>query len=585
MAHSPGGLRGLLLQLAVALAASASPTTPRSVAQADYVIVGGGPAGFVLAEYLTRNPKTKVVLLEAGQDTSTNRYVTTPAEFFLALGEAGIVWDYRVQPDPSLGGLAPTLAQGKSLGGGSAVNAMAYCRGAASVYDEWAKISGNANLGWRGMLEAFKATTHWNGDVDAAYTQPVNASSFGQGPLEISRQSKQLVFDQPFVSTLATELQVPIVDFASGAGIGVSQGLQSIRVSNRTRSYAYNTFGYLASTRPNFELRTGAWASKIGFARGKSADSVQYNDTVTGKMRTVNGHEIILAAGAINSPQLLMLSGIGPAGALKRHGIKVVQDTPQVGQNLIDHHYAVVTYTAAPGVDTMWQWRYNATRAAMEEADYARDGSGLLGITNGAGLGAQRLPDGVFQGTGDFQPSLPGDRPHVAYLYSTTPFLASTPNVSVVSAFAAVVQPESRGNVSLASGNYRDAPLIYGNWWGAASDRAAVVAGYKRLRGLFASPQLQAHAPTELYPGADVTADDELWAAIQQGSQSWHHPVGTTALGTVLDSNWRVKGVKGLRVVGASSIPVIPTCPIQAAVYALAHRAAVDIAEADGCRP
>ncbi|KAL2018476.1 hypothetical protein VTK56DRAFT_832 [Thermocarpiscus australiensis] len=585
MARSSSGLRGLLLRLALALTASAAPTGPQTVAQADYVIVGGGPAGFVLAEYLTRNPKTRVVLLEAGQDTSTNPYVTTPAEFFLALGEKGIIWDYSVQPDPTLNGLAPTLAQGKSLGGGTAVNAMAYCRGASSVYDEWAKISGNTKLGWAGMLEAFKATTHWNGQVNVEYNEPVNATSFGNGPLEVSRQSEQLTFDQPYVNTLARELQVPVIDFVSGDGIGVSQGLQSIRVSNRTRSYAYNTFGYLTNTRPNFELRTGAWASKIGFSSNKTANSVEYNDASTGEMRTVRGQEIIVAAGAINSPQLLMLSGIGPAATLRQHGIDVVEDAPQVGQNLIDHHYAVIEYTAAPEVDTMWQWRYNATRAAIEAADYAKDGSGMLGLTNGAGLGAQRLPDTIFQGTGNFHANLPKDRPHVAYLYSTTPFLSNTPNVSVLSAFAAVVQPESRGNVTLASADYRDAPLIFGNWWGAASDRAAVLAGYKQLRRLFALPELAAYAPTELYPGAGVTTDEQLWAAIQQGSQSWHHPVGTTALGTVLGSDWRVKGVRGLRVVGASAIPVIPTCPIQAAVYALAYRAAVDIAEADGRRP
>ncbi|KAK4244953.1 GMC oxidoreductase-domain-containing protein [Corynascus novoguineensis] len=585
MARSSSGLRALLLRLSLALTAYAAPTDSNSAGQADYVIVGGGPAGFVLAEYLTRNPKTKVVLLEAGEDTSTNQYVTTPAEFFLALGEEGIIWDYSVQPDPTLDGLAPTLAQGKSLGGGTAVNAMAYCRGAASVYDEWAEISGNAKLGWSGMLEAFKATTHWNGEVNVEYDMPVNSSSFGNGPLEISRQSEQLTFDQPYVDTVARELQVPVVDFVSGDGIGVSQGLQSIRVSNRTRSYAYNTFGYLANTRPNFQLRTSTWASKIGFSRNKTANSVQYNDVSTGKMRTVRGREIIVAAGAINSPQLLMLSGIGPAATLRQHGIGVVHDSPEVGQNLIDHHYAVIEYTATPEVDTMWQWRYNASRADIEAADYAKDGSGMLGLTNGAGLGAQRLPDAIFEGTGDFQPSLPEDRPHVAYLYSTTPFLYGTPNVSVLSGFAAVTQPESRGNVTLASADYRDAPLIFGNWWGAASDRAAVLAGYKQLRQLFALPELAAHTITELYPGANVTTDEELWAAIQQSSQSWHHPVGTTALGTVLGSDWRVKGVNGLRVVGASAIPVIPTCPIQAAVYALAYRAAVDIAEADGRRP
>lgn len=578
--------------LAWAALTSAAPRPPN--AEADYVLVGGGPAGFVLAEYLTRNPKIKVVLLEAGPDSSTSSVVNStspnnagnahkfanivlaPAQFFTVPD----LWPYFSQPDPNLNGATPDLVQGRCLGGGTGVNAQFYCRGSASVYDEWAEISGNDGLRWDSMFESFKATTHWTDEPTIEYEQAINTTSFGNGPVEISRQRELLTLDRPFADKLASQLNLPEIDFASGGGIGVTQAVESIRASNRTRSYAYNTFGYLANNRPNFELHHDAWASKIGFTN-KKADSVTYNDTLTGTMHNLRAKEIVVTAGGINSPQLLMLSGVGPADRLRELGIPLVQDTPQVGQNLYDHHYAVMEYTATPEVDTVWQWRDNATRGAIERERYERNGDGLLGTVGGDVFGARRLPDSVFEGKGSFHTSLPADRPHVAYEYITVPALRNLPNVSVITAFAAVVQPEGTGYLTLASADYRDAPLIYSNYWTSQADRAAMLYGYKELRGIMQSDELKGFAPTELFPGPEVTSDDDVWAAIQVASQSFHHPGGTTALGTVLDANWRVKGLRGLRVVGMSAAPKIPTCATQAAAYAIGHRAALDIAAAD----
>lgn len=490
------------------------------------------------------------------------------------------MWLYLSQPDPNLNGGTPNLAQGKCLGGGSGVNAMLYCRGAASVFDEYAEISGNDGLRWDSMLESFKATTHWVDESSINYEQPINTSAFGDGPLEITRQRELLTFDKPFANKLAAQFELPEIDFASGVGIGVSQAVESIRASNRTRSYAYNTFGYLANNRPNFELHHNAWASKIGFSN-KTANSITYNDTLNGTIHTIDAKEIVVTAGTINTPQLLMLSGVGPAEHLQELGISVVQDLPGVGQNLYDHHYAVLQYAAIPEADTVWQWHDNATRAAIERARYERNGDGLLGANDGDVFGALRLPDSVFEGKGSFHTSLPADRPHMIYEYATTPFLSDSPNVSIIAAFAAVVQPESKGYVALASADYRDAPLIYSNYWASESDRAAILYGYKELRSIMQSDELRRFAPTELFPGSNATSDDEIWAAIQQGSQSWHHPVGTTALGTVLDANWRVKGVNGLRVVGMAAAPKMTTCATQATAYAIGHRAALDIVAAD----
>lgn len=492
------------------------------------------------------------------------------------------MWPYVVEPDANLGGRTPDLWQGKALGGGTAVNAMLYCRGAASVFDEWAQISGNRGLAWDSILESFKATTHWAEEPSTSYSQPVNATSFGNGPLEISRQRRLLTFDEPFADKLVSELGLPIVDDVSGGGIGVSQGLESIRVSNRTRSYATNTFGYLAATRPNFELRTRAWVSKVGF-QGRTARNVTYTDTGAQQQQqhTVAADEIVLAAGALNNPQLLMLSGVGPAQMLRQLDIPVVLDSPQVGRNLSDHHMAILQYEAQSNVDTSWQWQQNHTRYAMAEQGYDANGAGLLGMQNGDVGGGLRVPDSVFDGLGHFHTSLPPDRPQLMYNYAATPFLTA-PNVSLIAGFVALVQPEGKGFVSINSSDHRRPPQVHANYYGSPADRAAITYGYRQLRSFMRSPELSRFLVREITPGDGVDSDEQYWAAIQESSRSWHHPVGSTAIGSVLDANWRVKGLQGIRVVGSSSVPTIATCPIQSTVYAIGHRAAVDIAAADG---
>ncbi|KAI1744421.1 putative GMC oxidoreductase [Xylaria scruposa] len=573
------GLSGLTLLFLFALALAApSPTSETSINTTDYLIVGGGPAGLVIAEQLTRNPHIRVVLLEAGPDSSLDPIVTTPAEFFNAYP---YFWNFSSAPDPALDGRTPELNQGRALGGGSAVNGMGYCRGASSVFDEWAHVSGNPGLSWKSMLEAFKATTHFQEDVHPEDQTAVNMTSFGDGPLEITTQRFQLGFDKPFVNKLLFELDVPEIDFCSGDGIGVTEQVDAIRADNRTRSYAWNTFGWLAAARSNFEVRHDAWVSKIGF-HGKTANSVTYNNTLTNSMHTINAHEIIVAAGAIGSPQLLMLSGIGPEGQLKALGVPVVLNAPQVGQNLIDHHTAQLVYETVPAMGTTWQWQLNITAAQEAEEEYSANGGGLLGVPDGNVFAAFRLPDAVFDGLGSYHTSLPADRPHFIYEYTTAPFQTQFSNRTTITPFVALVQPEARGNVTLASADYRDQPIINSAYWGTPADKAAILYAYKKYRAFFATPELQPWVPVELFPGADITSDDGLWAAIQESSGSFHHPMGTVAIGSVLDTNWRVRGVQGLRVVGSPAAPSIITCHTQATAYALGYRAAKDIAVADG---
>ena len=456
---------------------------------------------------------------------------------------------------------------------------MLYCRGAASVFDEWAQISGNPGLAWNSLLNDFKATSHYTFQP-ADYNEVVTTSVYGNGPLEVSRSSGTTGFGLPFASVLESTLNLHQVDMTDGTGIGVDLGLESIRVSNRTRSYALNTFGYQMANRPNVKLIHDAQVTKIGFS-GKTAQNVTY---ISNKQtNTITAKEIIVAGGAINTPQLLMLSGVGPKAQLSALKIPVVADIPGVGSNLFDHHYSSIEVAVTPDIETVWQWTVNTTGAALAKAEYAANFSGPLGQNNGDVYAAYRLPDSVFQGVPNTHyTSLPKDRPNMFFEYSTLPFLPGAPNESILTAFATVIQPEASGYLKLNSTNIQDPPLIYSNYFGSPADKAAIIAGWKQLRSVLQSDHLKKYIKSEVFPGAQVTTDAQIWNAIQQSASSFHHPVGTVALGTVLDSNWRIKGLKGIRVVDSSAIPTLPTCQPQADVYAVAHRAALDIVKADG---
>ena len=458
---------------------------------------------------------------------------------------------------------------------------MLYCRGASSVFDEWAQISGNQGLAWKSLLQDFKATSHYTFQP-ADYSELVDTSNYGDGPLEVSRSSGLTGFENPFVNALESTLNLKEVDMTDGTGIGVDRGLNTIRVSNRTRSYALNTFGYQMANRPNVQIIHNAWVQKVGFSN-KVAQSVTYTNTLNNQTYTINATEIIVSAGAVKSPQLLLLSGVGPKAQLSALNIPVVADIPDVGSNLYDHHYSVIEVEVTKNVETVWQWSQNATEEALAQAEYAENASGPLGWSNGNVYAGARVPDSVFAASkNSYYPSLPKDRPQVFYEYATAAFLQPAPNVSIVSAWATLVQPEASGTISLASSDYRDAPLINSNYFGSAGDKAAIIYAYKQLRSILQSDEMKSVIVRERFPGPNVTSDAQIWQAIQQGAESFHHPLGTVALGKVLDHNWRIKGLQGIRVVDSSAIPTMPTCHPQSDVYAVAHRAALDIVKADG---
>lgn len=473
------------------------------------------------------------------------------------------------------------MAQGRTLGGGAAVNGMAYCRGASSLYDEWAKLSGNPGLAWKSMLQDFREVSHYKNPPHADYQQFVNTSGYGNGPLEVSRSSGLTGFEFPFAKAIGGHLGLHQADLTDGTGIGIDMGVAAISAKSRTRSYPRNTFGMIAEKRRNVQIIHDAWVSKIDF-EGKTAVGATYNHA--GKDVKIKAREVIVSGGAINTPKLLQLSGIGPKDDLSKLNIPVVADSPDVGANLRDHPMAIVELRVTPEVLTLWQWAFNTTEMDLAKAQYSANASGPLGWNNGFVYATFRVPDSVWDGiNGTHYRTMPEDRPHVLIEFSTVPFIPS-PNASTITAWASLVQSQSSGHVSLRSANYRDDPLIYTNYYGSDADKAAIIWTYKTLREVLKRSEVSPLIASEHYPGPGVTTDEAIWAAIGKQTYSFRHPVGTVAIGKVLDKNWRVKGLKGVRVVDSSTFPFPTTCHPQAAVYALANRAAKDILKAD-CEP
>lgn len=553
----------------------------------DYVIIGGGVSGLVIAEQLSRDPSINIIVLEAGPDGTDEPLINTPAytaQLEVASGTR-YIWNFTSQPDPNIAGLKPPLAQGHAWGGGSAVNYMQYCRGAPSVFDEWAEVSGggggggNDGLRWKSLLHDYNATAHYK-EVPLGYDPAVNSSAYGHGPLEVTVAEDTQGFALRLVDAMKETLELPEVDLNDGDGIGVTTGPKTIRASNRTRDYALEAFGWQMFNRLNVQMIHNAWVSKIGFS-GKKATNVTYhsNDSVN----TLHAKEIILAAGAINSPKLLMLSGIGPASHLQDLSIPVVADMPSVGQNLYDHHFAVLEYQVTQSVETAFQLTQNSTFRRFAEEEYSRNGSGPLGVLGSLPFAVARAPDRIFEAVKDtFHPSLPADRGQLLYQATSGSLLSTLPNVSLISAFVALVQPEASGYLLLNSSDYRDDPLIYSNYFGSPGDKAAILYGYKTLRRIMANRHTADVIVKEVFPGANITSDEDLWRAIQQSARSFHHVLGSVALGKVLDQNWRVKGLEGLRVVDSSTFPSPPTCHLQATVYAYVHHVAGVIRKEDG---
>ncbi len=510
--------------------------------ETDYIIVGAGSAGCVLADRLTASGRHRVTVLEAG-GTDRRFYVQLPLGYGKLFYDPAVNWLYRTEPDPGLNGARDHWPRGKVLGGSSSINAMVWIRGHKADYDDWGRQ--NQGWGWDDCLAAYRAIEDNEAGGDAWRG--------AGGPLHVSANRSGL---HPLVGTYleaCAEAGLPETPDFNGArqeGAGVYQ----MTIRDGRRNSAARAFLRPAMKRSNLRVITGALASRVVIENGRAV-GVEYRHR--GETKIVRAKaEVILAGGAINSPQLLQLSGIGPGALLQGLGIPVLRDNPNVGDHLSDHQG--INYTWAMTVPT-----YND--ALRPWWGKLRVGAQYL-LTRGGPLAKSINHAGGFFRT---HPHL--DRPNMQLYFQAfstllprdgeRPVLSPDP-WSGMSIGLSNCRPTSRGHIRLRSPRPEDHPVITANAFSTNADVEEMLAGVKFLRRIAAQPALARLIRDELRPGPAVQSDDDLITDFRARSGTVYHPSCTCRMGpdeggSVVDASLRVHGVGGLRVIDASAFPNI----------------------------
>ena len=530
----------------------------------DYVVVGGGTAGCVLANRLTADGQHSVLLLEAGP---ADRYVWMhiPIGYGKTMFHPVYNWGFHTEPDPGMLGRRIYWPRGRVLGGSSSINGLIYVRGQPEDYDAWA-AAGNAGWGWRDVLPHFIRS---EGNVRGA-----SATHGADGPLACSDIGERHELIEAIIDG-AGQLGVPRTDDFNG---GVQEGVGYFQLFTKNGLRCSTAVGYLrpARQRTNLEVRTGAQATRVLF-EGARAVGVEFRQD--GGLHTVHARrEVVLAAGALQSPQLLQLSGVGPAALLGQFGIPVVHDLPGVGENLQDHLQLRLLFRCTKPIttnDDLNSW-WRSFLIGMKWL-FARRGPLAVGINQG-GLFTRVMPDAA---TPDIQfhfatlsADLAGAKPH--------PFPGFTFSVCQL-------RPGSRGYVRITSADPLVAPAMQAHYLSTPEDRACAVAAIKYARTLAATLAVAPYVAEELRPGPQVRTDDEILHFAREYGATIFHPSGTCKMGpdtdplAVVDDRLRVRGVTGLRVVDCSIMPTLVSGNTNAPVVMIAEKAsAMMLADAAG---
>jgi choline dehydrogenase-like flavoprotein len=523
----------------------------------DYVIVGGGSAGCVLAGTLSENPAITVCLVEAGP-VDRSVLIHCPAGLAL-LGKTGkLNWAFETVPQAGLGGRRGYQPRGKVLGGSSSVNAMIYVRGAAEDYDGWAAV-GNAGWGWADVLPYFKRAEHNERGADEFHGSG--------GPLNVMDLRSPHRFGPIFVEA-ARQAGYPVNrDFNGERQEGV--GLYQVTHKNGERFSAAKAYLTPHLGRPNLHVLTDTQTRRIVF-EGRRAVGIEVR--ANGATRTLRARrEVLLSAGALQSPQLLMLSGVGPAAQLRAHGIEVVRDVPGVGRNLHDHVDVVQVLDAPHLKDLFGLSLAGAWNALKGIAEWRRHRRGVLTTNFAEAGGFIRSDDGV-------------ERPDLQ-LHFVVGKLVDHGRKTVFghgySCHVCLLQPKSRGSLTLASADPMAAPLIDPNFLAERDDVDRLVRGFKAMRRILQQPALAGHGARELATSAGAQSDAEIEAFVRSHADTIYHPVGSCRMGNgpldVVDAELKVRGVDALRVVDASIMPTIVSGNTNAPTIMIAAKAAAMI--------
>ena len=536
-----------------------SPTEPRW----DFIIVGAGSAGCALAHRLSESGRFRVLLLEAGP-SDRNVWIQMPIGYGKTFYNARLNWMYRSEPVPGLDGRTLYVPRGKVLGGSSAINAMVYSRGQPADFDDW-EAQGNPGWGWRDVLPFYrKLEDHTLGE---------SALHGAGGPVhvdDISGEAHPLT--HAFVKA-GQEAGLPFNPDLNGAS---QEGVGYYQLNTRGGFRVSAARAYLRGARANLRIETGALATRILFD-GKRATGIVYERSGA-TLEAYAGREVILAGGAINSPQLLQLSGVGPAELLRSCGIAVHHDSPAVGRHLHDHLCHDYVYRSRqPSLnDVLLPWsgrivvglRYILTRR----------GPLALSVNQGGGFyrtdATQRRPNmQLYFSPMSYERAVPG----VRALMKPDPFSGFSTSVSPC-------QPTSRGYLQIRSADAKDPPAIFPNLLATEHDVAEMLAGVKFLRRLAAAASFAALIDEELKPGPQAQSDDALIADIRARAYSVFHPCGTCRMGpepraAVVDHRLRVHGLAALRVVDASIFPAVTSGNTNAPAIMVGEKGAALILE------